>query len=99
MLLQPLDALLDAHTAEYTRYDGPRCPMYPSCAAYAKRAVRQEGFLGLLLFINRLFFAETGDLAARYLVAPRRFSGDPRYYNPLEDDLGLSPSLWKEDFR
>lgn len=60
--------------------------------------MREEGFLGLLLFINRLFFAETGDLADRYLVAPRRLSSDPRYYNPLSDDLGSSPSLWKENF-
>jgi hypothetical protein len=98
LLLRPLDALLDAHTAEYTHYDGPRCPMYPSCAAYAKRALREEGLLGLMLFVNRLFFAETGDLSARYLVAPRRLSGDPRYYNPLTDDLGISPSLWQEEF-
>lgn len=99
LLLRPFDALLEAHTREYTHYDGARCPMYPSCAAYARRAVREEGFLGFLYFMNRLFNSETGDLSARYLLAPRRLSGAPRYYNPLEDDLGESPSLWKEDFR
>jgi len=99
MLLRPFDALLEAHIQEYTHYDGPRCPMYPSCAAYARRAVREEGFRGLLYFMSRLFFSETGDLGARYLLAPRSLSGDPRYYNTLDDDLGVSPSFWKEDFR
>lgn len=99
VLLRPFDALLEAHMQEYTHYDGPRCPMFPSCAAYARRAVRQEGFLGLLYFVNRLFFSESGDLSARYQLAPRRLSPSPRYYNTLDDDMGARPSLWKEDFR
>lgn len=36
--------------------DGSRCPSYPTCAAYGKQVLREEGFLwGILLIADRLF--------------------------------------------
>jgi len=101
ILLRPALHLIQRHREEYTLYDGPRCPMYPSCAAYAEKAIRQHSFLGLILFANRLFFVEQGDLSAEFLIAPRRLSEHPRYYNPVSDDIpfGARPSLLKEEFR
>ncbi|MCE9598334.1 MAG: membrane protein insertion efficiency factor YidD [Spirochaetia bacterium] len=96
----PALKLLKEHRAEYTHYDGPRCPMYPSCSAYAETAIRKHSWMGLLMFANRLFFAESGDLQEKYILAPKRLSGAPRYYNPVSDDLpfGSRPSLLREDF-
>ncbi|MCB1139630.1 MAG: membrane protein insertion efficiency factor YidD, partial [Leptospiraceae bacterium] len=77
-----VDALVEYHRTKGTHLDGPRCPMYPSCASYAHRAIRSQGWYGLLLFVDRLFFREGGDLSNRYPVAPRRLSEAPRYYDP-----------------
>lgn len=101
IVFRPMLYLIDRHREEFTHYDGPRCPMYPSCAAYADRAIRQYGFLGALMFANRLFFAETGDLASKYVLVPHRMSEMPRYYDPVSDDIlpgEHRPSLLMEDF-
>ena len=102
LLLRPLALLIEEHRENTTKMDGPRCPMYPSCAAWAQRAVERHGFLGLLLFVDRLFYRETGALAEKYFFAPRRLSGHLRYYDPLSDTFplleGKRPSLYGEDF-
>ncbi len=76
--------------------------MYPSCAAYAEKAIRRHSFLGFLLFIDRLFYREVGDLSSKYFVAPSRLSRHARYYDPVEDSLPLfenhRPSLFRESF-
>lgn len=74
--------------------------MYPSCSAYAETAIRRHSVLGLMMFANRLFFAESGNLNEKYLLTPKRLSGEARYYNPVSDDLpfGSRPSLLREDF-
>lgn len=80
--------------------------MYPSCGAYADRIIREDGFSGFLLFVDRLFYREFGRLSDRYMVAPRRLSKSPRYYDPVSDVLppedapvGRRPSFFREEFR
>ena len=84
-----------------THLDGPRCPMYPSCAAYAEKAIRRHGFLGFLLSVDRLFFREAGGLERKYLFAAPHQSRHLRFYDPTEDSLGPArrPSLLREEYR
>lgn len=96
--LKPVEFIIDQHTDEGTHYDGPRCPMYPSCSAYAKQAIQQKGFYGFLLAIDRLFFREFGNLRNRFFITPRHLSDTPRYYDPLSDSKGVRPSFFNEDF-
>ena len=99
----PLRAIIRDHRERGTHIDGARCPMYPSCAAYAERALNEGGFMGFLYFIDRLFYREFGRLSERYLLAPRHMSQSPRYYDPLSDVLppenGRRASFFREDFR
>ena len=100
--MYPFMKLIERHRKLGTKMDGPRCPMYPSCAAYAAKAVRRHSLLGFFLFIDRLFFRETGKLKTRYMTTPYRLSRHVRYYDPLRDTLPLfdvkRPSLYREDF-
>lgn len=81
--------------------DGPRCPMYPSCATYGDQAVREYGLWGLLMLVDRLFYREFGELRGRYRLAPARISSTPRYLDPVEDAVPpyvlREPSLLQED--
>ncbi len=110
--MKPFHAIIRQHQEVGTHIDGPRCPMYPSCSAYANRIIREEGVSGLLLFIDRLFYREFGRLSDRYMLAPRRLSKSPRYYDPVSDVIprlkpdgeeesapGRRPSFFREDFR
>jgi len=100
--MAPFMSLIKQHRTVGTHMDGPRCPMYPSCAAYAEKAIRRHGLLGLMIFVDRLFYRESGRLQNRYMLAPRRYSRNRRFYDPLEDTLPLfrakRPSLLQEDF-
>lgn len=87
LLLAPVQALISQHRQRGTHYDGPRCPMYPSCAAYADQAISEHGLSGFLLSIERLFFRESGNLSARYPIAPAELSSAPRYYDPVKWSL------------
>lgn len=91
--LEAVDALVDYHRRTGTHMDGPRCPMYPSCASYAHKAISHHGWHGFLIFIDRLFFREGGNLSSRYPLAPRHLSDAPRYLDPLEASLGNRPRL------
>ena len=101
-LMKPFLFLVKRHRELGTHLDGPRCPMFPSCAAYAQKAVQKHGFAGLMMFVDRLFFREVGELKTRYMVSPKHFSRHRRYYDPVEDALPIfkykRPSLLKEDF-
>ncbi len=101
LLLKPVILFIKYHREHSTHIDGPTCPMYPSCAAYGEKAIERVGFYGFLLLVDRMFYRETGNLAEKYLVAPRRKSEYPRYYDPLEDSIGggaAYPSFLTEDF-
>lgn len=100
-ILKPMIALIRHHREYSTHIDGPSCPMYPSCAAYGEKAIRQEGILGLLLLADRLFYRETGNLMEKYVIAPGYLSKEKRYYDPLTDSTpgGPEASLLKEEFR
>ncbi|MCB1317531.1 MAG: membrane protein insertion efficiency factor YidD, partial [Leptospiraceae bacterium] len=93
LLLRPLQYIIKKHREEQTHYDGPRCPMYPSCAVYADTAIREHSIIGLLMFIDRLFFREFGRLETKYPIAPRSWSESLRYYDPISESL----PLWSED--
>lgn len=98
LLLRPFHALIDDHRQRGTHMDGPRCPMYPSCAAYAENIMRERGVLGFLLSIDRLFYREFGKLDSRYFLTPARLSQSPRYYDPVQDALPEDrPSFFKEE--
>ena len=98
LLLRPFHAIIDDHRERGTHIDGPRCPMYPSCAAYAENIMRERGMLGFLLFIDRLFYREFGKLDGRYFLAPARLSQSPRYYDPVQDALPDGrPSFFREE--
>ena len=107
--LRPLQALIKHHREETTHIDGPRCPLYPSCAAYAQRAIEEYGYGGFLVFIDRMVYRESGRLYLKYFCTPKSIypSGVLRYYDPLEASLPFGeqetekrqkPSLLKEDF-
>ena len=92
--------------------DGARCPLYPTCSAWSEQAIRQHGFYGLLLFLDRLFYREFGALHNHYVAVPIPLSQRLRYYDPLTDTFGYpeesnqdpavpkrnGPSLLRDDF-
>lgn len=88
-----VDALVEYHRTTGTHLDGPRCPMYPSCSAYAHKAIRKHGWYGFLISLERLFFREGGDLSERFPLAGRHLSETPRYLDPLEASTGQRPRL------
>jgi putative component of membrane protein insertase Oxa1/YidC/SpoIIIJ protein YidD len=95
---KPLLYIIRRHREEWSNYDGPRCLMYPSCSAYGETAIRKQGIFGLLLLMDRLFFRDSGTRDF-YFITPKRLSEDPRYYDPVDDDLPFHrPSLLREDF-
>lgn len=72
-----------------SRVDGPRCPMYPTCSAYALQALHRHGPLtGTFLTVDRLLHELEPD-ARRELI---RVGGRLRYNDPLErNDFWLTP--------
>ncbi len=70
--------------------DGARCPMYPTCSAYALEALDRHGpILGTFLTVDRLIHEtdpqEHGHPMIKY--------GKRRYYDPLaNNDFWLEPS-------
>ena len=103
LLAAPFLFLIRKHRQETTVMDGPRCPLYPTCSAYADKAISGYGLVGLIVFLDRLFYREFGDLSDRYLPVPRRFSRDLRYFDPVTDSVpwgdAPGPSLLREDLR
>jgi putative component of membrane protein insertase Oxa1/YidC/SpoIIIJ protein YidD len=69
-----VEILLDAIVLLHSRTTGPargaRCPMYPSCSAYARRAVQGRcPLVAFILVLDRL----------------QRCGQDLRFYEPLRD--------------
>lgn len=63
--------------------DGPRCPMVPTCSAYALQALDKHGpVLGTMLTVDRLLH-ETDRREHRH---PVQTGGKVRYRDPLENN-------------
>lgn len=63
--------------------DGPRCPMYPTCSAYALQALERHGpLLGVMLTVDRLFH-ET-DAAEHH--HPVQVGNRLRFYDPVANN-------------
>lgn len=63
--------------------DGPRCPMYPTCSAYALEALDKHGpILGVMLTVDRLFH-ESDPREHRH---PIQFGDRVRFHDPLENN-------------
>jgi hypothetical protein len=96
--------LIDLHNSESTHYDGPKCPFYPSCAAFGKKAIKTHPILAIFLIIDRLFFRESGNYEDKYMIAPSTLSESIRFYDPVSDNVPNfsnipKSSLYKESFR
>ena len=63
--------------------DGPRCPMYPTCSAYAVQALDRHGpVLGVMMTVDRLLH-ET-DAAEHH--HPVQVGGRVRFYDPVSNN-------------
>ncbi len=63
--------------------DGPRCPMYPTCSAYALQALDRHGpLLGVMMTVDRLY-RESDPREHRH---PLRKYGRTRYHDPIENN-------------
>ncbi len=101
-MFSPALKIIERHIQEGTKYDGPKCPYYPSCAAYGKRAIHNHSLMGFFMTMDRLFFRESGSYHRKYFVTPKRLSEHIRFYNPVSDDIPIHMekhgSLYKDDF-
>ena len=64
--------------------DGDRCPMTPSCSAYAQRAIQKHGPLtGWIMAMDRLVRCGRDEkhLAPRVMI-----QGVPHIYDPVENN-------------
>ncbi len=60
--------------------DGPRCPMYPTCSAYARQALHKHGpLLGIFMTADRLI--HEGDPIEQQEAIVKW--GHRRYFDPL----------------
>jgi putative membrane protein insertion efficiency factor len=63
--------------------DGPRCPMYPTCSAYALQALHRHGpLIGSMMTVDRLFH-ENDD--AEHLRPILKY-GHKRYFDPVSNN-------------
>ncbi|TYO98246.1 hemolytic domain-containing protein [Geothermobacter ehrlichii] len=61
--------------------DGARCPMYPTCSAYARQALARHGpWLGILLTVDRLIHENDPRERRRPVLVGDRY----RYFDPVE---------------
>lgn len=76
--------------------DGNRCPMTPSCSAYAARAIEKHGLIiGSIMALDRILRCGHNevDLVPRRWIGGRPFSHDPVSAN----DFWWYPPRQKED--
>lgn len=61
--------------------DGNRCPMTPSCSAYAARAIKKHGLVvGWVMALDRILRCGRSEVN----LAPRRWiNGEPYVYDPV----------------
>lgn len=63
--------------------DGPRCPMYPTCSAYARQALAKHGpWLGTMLTVDRLIH-ENEPQEWQHVI---RVGDHDRYHDPLSNN-------------
>ena len=107
LLLAPIEALIEEHQKKTTHIDGKQCPFYPSCSAYAKKALQEQGYKGFFISLDRLFYRESGTLYSKYFCTPTNIhpSAYLRYYDPLmpspnprEKEEAGKPSFLRENF-
>jgi len=66
-----------------SQVDGDRCPCFPTCSDYARRAIRKHGLLiGFVMTFDRLM--HEADEIHRVPRIP--IFGVPRYYDPVENN-------------
>lgn len=64
--------------------DGDRCPMYPSCSAYASEAIRKHGALiGWIMLSDRLARCGRDELKTCPVV---RINGQNHCYDPVSNN-------------
>lgn len=70
--------------------DSPRCPMYPTCSAYAIQALDKHGaILGSFITVDRLLHESTKSEQTHPLTGYERL----RFYDPLSaNDFWLTPT-------
>jgi len=63
--------------------DGPRCPMYPTCSAYALEALDRHGpFIGVMMTVDRLL--HESDPSEHRL--PIQVGSRLRFHDPVENN-------------
>jgi len=78
--INPLDQAVSIFQAYISPIDGARCPMYPTCSAYARQALHKHGsVLGMFMSVDRLL--HEGDPLEQQ--EPITKWGVRRFYDPL----------------
>lgn len=77
---EPFDRAVRNFQKYISPLDGARCPMYPTCSAYARQALHKHGaLLGIFMTVDRLL--HEGD--PREQQEPLIKWGQQRYFDPL----------------
>jgi len=81
--IDPLQQTVNFFQKYISPVDGARCPMYPTCSAYAKQALSKHGpFIGLMMTVDRLY-RESDPLEKQEQIS--RW-GVSRAYDPLDNN-------------
>lgn len=94
-LLNPLYHLVNFYKEFISPVDGPKCPMYPTCAAYSIKCFEKHGLImGYLMTIDRLLH-EADEMNRASLL---KVHGKWRYHDPVEnnDFWWYKPSDYKK---
>ncbi|WP_303720812.1 membrane protein insertion efficiency factor YidD [Malonomonas rubra] len=80
----PLQLAVKFFQSHLSPVDGPRCPMYPTCSAYALQALRKHGPLfGTFQTVDRLY--REGDVEHEH-TQPINKWGYVRFHDPLQNN-------------
>ncbi|PLX86727.1 MAG: hypothetical protein C0618_08615 [Desulfuromonas sp.] len=79
----PLDTLVRFFQKYISPVDGARCPMFPTCSAYSRQALKKHGpLIGTMMTVDRLF-READPLEKQ---TPIIKWGHQRYLDPVSDN-------------
>lgn len=79
----PLDGAVRFFQKYISPVDGPRCPMYPTCSAYARQALAKHGpWIGSMLTVDRLLHENETQERQRTIKVGGRY----RYHDPLSNN-------------